>query len=103
MLLDEPSNKLPKTEMTVVCPEYIHLFQSPIDSFMQMCTLDMWDIIVTKTNHYAEQHLKMQKKKKRLIAGYKWHSVSLEDIMTYFGLLINGMLYPQTGQRFHDS
>jgi hypothetical protein len=51
-LLDEPSNKLPWTK-TTICPEYKHLFQTPIDSMMQICTLNMWDVIVTETNCYA--------------------------------------------------
>jgi hypothetical protein len=61
-----------------------------------------WEIITIEINHYANQKLQ-SKKGKKLIAGYKWKPVTLPNVMTYFGILIYGMLYSQTGQRMREA
>jgi hypothetical protein len=63
--------------------------------------LRFWEIIKVEVNRYAEQKLR-NKQGKKLISGYKWKPVTLSNIMTYFGILIYGMLYPQTGRRLWD-
>ncbi len=81
---DEPSDELTGRK-TTINPDSNHLFQMPIDSMMRMCTLELWDTIVTETYRYSEQNLHKLKKRKQLIAGYKWHPVSLEEILIIFG------------------
>jgi hypothetical protein len=72
-------------------------FCTPIDSVLAIFPLPCWEVIVTEANRYAEQKLEVKKKLNGLIAVYKWKPIILQEIMTYFDILIYGMLYPQTG------
>ncbi len=93
---NKPHNKMLFTP-TKLKPGSDRLFCTPIDSVMAIFPLPFWEVIVTEVNHYAEQKLTVKKERKCLIAGYKWRPIILKEIMTYFGILIYGMLYPQTG------
>jgi hypothetical protein len=42
-------------------------------------------------------------KRPRLLCGYKWKDITHQEIMTYFGILMYAMLYPQTGRRIRDN
>ncbi len=84
------------------------MFSTPISSMMTMFPLLFWEVIVAEVNRYAEQKLSRKKEmakpqKRKLISGYKWQPVTLNEIMMYFGILIYGMLYPQTGRRMRDA
>jgi hypothetical protein len=66
-----------------------------------------WDIIVNEINRYAAQKIKKRleagnTKRPRLLCGYKWKDVTRQEIMTYFGILMYAMLYPQTGRRIRE-
>jgi len=99
---EEPvHNKAPK--VTTVNDAVKSDFKTPIDCFMKMCPLSLWEVVVSETNRYAEQKISKQVKRKRYFAGYKWVPVTLQDVMTYVGMLIYGMLYPQTGRRMRES
>jgi hypothetical protein len=86
----------------VVKESFKNKFQTPIHLLMMMCPIQLWEIIVDETNQCADQKMKIQENRKRYIGGYKWLPVTLQDKMTYFGLLINGMLYLQTGRWMRD-
>jgi hypothetical protein len=64
--------------------------------------MPFWECIVAECNRYAKQKLQEKKKRQGLIAGYKWKPVILQEIMTFFGILIYGMLFPQTGHRMAE-
>lgn len=101
-----PSNKMAQKNTTLKEGAESQ-FSSPINSIMTMFPLLFWEIIVTEVNRYAEQKLVLKKatksQKRKLICGYKWQPVTLNEILTYFGILIYGMLYPQTGRRMRDA
>jgi hypothetical protein len=74
---------------------------------MTIFPLLFWDKIVEEINRYATQKIQHQAGRKnirrpRLISGYKWQDVTRAEIMTYFGILMYSMLYPQTGRRICD-
>jgi hypothetical protein len=100
--IDESDIPALATKTSTVKQDFLHKFRSPIDSFFMMCPICLWEVVVLETNRYADQKLKKLEKRKPYIAGYKWVPVSLQDIMTYYGVLIYGMLYPQTGRRLRD-
>ena len=52
-------------------------------------------------NRYASQY--MIAKRKKYIMGYKWQPVSVKDMLIFFGILMQYMLYPQTGRRMRDA
>jgi hypothetical protein len=89
---EEPSEKQPPKQTTIKsgCE---HLFKTPINSTLAIFPLHFWEIIKVEVNRHAEQKLR-NKQGKKLIAGYKWKPVTLSNIMTYFGILIYGMLSP---------
>jgi len=82
-------------------PEYAHLFHAPIDAVFDILPYRFWEVMASEINRYAEQFLRMRNRTK--ISGYQWNLVSIKEVITYFGLLIFAMLYPQTGQRFHSA
>jgi hypothetical protein len=89
--------ELPST----VNPEYAHLFHAPIDAVFDILPYRVWEVMASEINRYAEQFLRMRNRTK--ISGYQWNLVSIKEVITYFGLLIFAVLYPQTGQRFHSA
>ena len=80
-----------------VKPQYNYLFKTPIDSFFAVIPYIFWEIFCDEINRYAGAYLK--KKNTRQICGYIWKPVSINELLTYFGILIFSMLYPQTGRR----
>jgi len=56
---------------------------------------------VVEINRYAIQY--MEKYKKKYIFGKRWNLVAVQDMITFFGMLIFLMLYPQTGCRLHST
>jgi hypothetical protein len=37
-------------------------FKTPIDSFMMMCPISLWEVLVLETNHFMEQKISKQMK-----------------------------------------
>jgi hypothetical protein len=101
-ITQEPNMKMPM-KATTVKPGLETHFKCPIDAYMAVLPLELWEVVVQEVNRYAEQQLAEKKQKRRLISGLKWMQVTVNDIMTYFGILIYSMLYPQTGISMHDS
>jgi hypothetical protein len=61
-------------------------FNTPLSSMMSIFPLFFWDIIVNEINHYAAQKIKKQleagnKKRPRLLCGYKWKDVTHQKIL----------------------
>jgi hypothetical protein len=77
--------------------QYHYLFKSPIDSFFALIPSIFWEVFCEEINRYASECLK--RKSTRQISGYIWKAVTLNEILTYFAILIFSMLYPQTGRR----
>jgi hypothetical protein len=98
---DEPANKMPFTA-TKMKPGADRFFRIPVDFLLSIFPIPFWEIIVTEANRYVDQKLKRSSKRNGLIAGYKWRPLVLQEIMTFFGILIYGMLFPQTGWRMQE-
>jgi len=96
----EPAKKMAETPSTVN-PEFQHLFGSPIDAVFAMLPYLFREIMAFEINKYAKQVLDNSDKNK--IAGYQRKAVSVGEVITYFGILIFAVLYPQTGRRFQSS
>jgi hypothetical protein len=56
-----------------------------------------WELMVLEINRYASQRMDKTNKKCIYILGKKWKPVTVGKMITYFGLLMYFMLYPQTG------
>jgi hypothetical protein len=66
---DEPVHKeAPK--VTTVNDAMKSKFKTPIDSFMMMCPISLWEVLVLEMVHYMEQTISKQIKQKRYFAGY---------------------------------
>ncbi len=76
---------------------YGYLFKTPIDSFFTLIPYIFWEIFCEEINWYATEYLK--KKNTRQICRYIWKEVTINKLLTYFGILIYSILYPQTGRR----
>ncbi len=97
---EPPDNKMDDSPATMK-EEYKHLFKSPIDSVFAVLPYAFWDLMVMEINRYAGQYL--ENKRRKYIFGKKWMPVTVTDIITYFGMLIYFMLYPQTGRRLRST
>ena len=91
-----PDIKKP-TEGCSVKQQYSYLFKTPIDSFFALIPYIFWEIVCEEVNRYASEYL--SRKNTRQICGYIWKAVTINEILTYFGILMFSMLYPQTGRR----
>ncbi len=92
---------------THIKPGKQSLFKSPLSLMMTIFPLLFWDKIVQEINRYATQKIQHRVgwkniRRPRVISGYKWQDVTWAEIMTYFGILMYSMLYPQTGRRIRD-
>jgi hypothetical protein len=76
---------------------YGYLFKMHIDSFFALIPYIFWEMFCEEINRYATEYLK--KKNTQQICGYIWKEVTINELLTYFGILIYSMLYPQTGRR----
>jgi hypothetical protein len=93
----ESDKKMPPRDTTIK-PECQNFFKTPIDSVMAIFPIVFWEIIMKESNRYAEFKLKRGNvKRPNLIAGHKWKPLTLHDVMTFFGISIYALLYPQTG------
>jgi hypothetical protein len=101
-ILKEPDEKMPMKKTTIK-PGYEHIFKTPIEATLAMFPVGFWEIITMEINHFAEQKLQSKKGKKELIAGYKWKPVTLNNVVTYFGILMYAMLFPVTGHRMREA
>ncbi len=95
-LHDTPPDKMEYTP-SAIKEEYKHVFCTPIDSLFAIMPYVFWDLMTDEINRYAEQYLKV--KATMYVCGYSWKPVTVNDVVTFFGLLIFQMLYPQTGCR----
>lgn len=94
----EPAHKRNSRGATVK-NSCIEFFVTPISSAMSIFPVDFWTTIVDEVNRYAEQKMSKKSRRKTLVSGYKWKDVTLSEVLTFMGLLIYGMLYPQTGRK----
>jgi hypothetical protein len=76
---------------------YGYLFKTPINSFFALIPYIFWEIFCEEINRYATEYLK--KKNTWQICGYIWKEVTINELLTYYGILISFMLYPQTGRQ----
>jgi hypothetical protein len=86
---------------STVKQEYNHLFASPIDAMFALLPYITWEVMVTKIYRYAANYLR--RKNVHHISGYLWKPIHVNDMLTYFGILIYSMLYPQTGHRMRTA
>ncbi len=94
-ILKEPMDK--KRENTSKIKEgYSHLFQTPIDATFAILPYSFWELMCHEMNRYAMQHMRI--KNKKYIVGYKWQPVTVQDMLTFFGILMHYMLFPHTGR-----
>jgi hypothetical protein len=85
---------------THVQPNMTGLFKSPLSSFIAFCPLKVWKSIVYFTNKKAKKIL--LENKTRRISGIVWEDVTLNEIMTYIGILIWMTLRPAPGLTFTE-
>jgi hypothetical protein len=72
--------------------QYKYLFKAPIDSFFALVPYIFCEIFCEEINQYAKYYL--NRKQGRQICGYIWKAVTINELFTYFGVLVFSMLYP---------
>jgi len=98
--INESSTSFPRRGCAVHT-QYEYLFKTPIDSFFALVPYIFWEIFCDEINRYARDYL--QRKQRWQICGYNLKSVTINELLTYFGILVFSMLYPQTGRRVHTA
>ena len=84
---------------STIVPQFRSCFDNPTRSFFSFLPIAMWEKIVYESNTYA--HEKMRITKKHNIAGYYWRQdISLQEMMQFFGLLIQMALLPIPGRDY---
>jgi hypothetical protein len=93
---DLPAGREP-TKGCFVNAQYKYLFKTPIDSFFAVIPYIFEQIFCNKINRYASDYSK--KENTRQICGYVQKPVTINELLTYFGMLVFSILYPQTGHK----
>jgi hypothetical protein len=99
-ITDEPGDIMEPAPATVH-EQHRHLFATPIDAMFAVLPNSFWELMAFEVNCYAGQCLDHHPKK--LIVGYKWTPVSVQEMLVFFAILIMHMLFPQTGHRMWDA
>jgi hypothetical protein len=95
--IKQRSSRVMNYKSSEVHDDYKHLFTSPIVSMFAVIPLVFWEVLSEEVNRYANDYIRS--KKKRYVCGYRWRVVTIDEMLTYFGILLFSMLYPQTGRR----
>ena len=78
-------------------PKYSANFKTELESFLAFLPLSLWERIVIETNRYA--HQQMDTKKTCCISGNRWQAgVSLQELMTFIGIMVLATLDPTPGR-----
>jgi hypothetical protein len=85
-LYKHEDGSLPHEELRLH-PDYAHLFDKPLTSFLAMLPLDFWQNVLIQTNTTAQEMV--DKSQKHLLAGRKWSGpFSLDELMAFLGCLV---------------
>jgi hypothetical protein len=101
--INEPPHDKMDEQPASLKDEYKHLFKTPIDAMFAVMPYAFWELMVLEINRYASQGMDKSNKKYIYILGKKWKPVTVGEMITYFGMLIYFMLYPQTGRRLRSA
>jgi hypothetical protein len=70
--------------------QYEALFKTPIDLFFALIPYIFWEIFCEEVNCYVKDYLHM--KQCRQICGCTWKALTINESLTYFGVLVVSML-----------
>jgi len=82
---DLPAGREP-TKGCFVNAQYKYLFKTPIDSFFAVIPYIFGEIFCNEINRYASDYSK--KENTRQICGYVQKPVTINELLTYFGMLV---------------
>jgi hypothetical protein len=99
-IIEEPLDMMEPTPATIP-DQHKHLFATPVDAMFAVLPYTFWESMTFEVNRYAGQCL--DKNPKKLIVGYKWTPVTVQEMLVFFAILILFMMYPQTGRRMRDA
>lgn len=81
-------------------------FITPLSSFLAFVPIEFWKLYLFQTNTYGKDKYatKVQDKEDagQSYTGRIWRSISLQEFMTLFGILIQMTTRPTPGQRYTD-
>ncbi|MGH7954884.1 MAG: hypothetical protein ACREOZ_02870, partial [Gloeomargaritales cyanobacterium] len=90
--LSEPAGLLHKDKSTLK-QSSARCFDTPLSSFLAFIPIFFWELLAYESNRFAEQ--KMATSVNSIIAGCAWRGrISVQEIMTFFGILIHLTLRP---------
>jgi hypothetical protein len=96
--IDPPRGKSNR-QPSVVKPESVGCFLSPLSSFLAFVPLKLLKSMVYFSNMYADSV--MAKTGSKRISGARWHGdISIAEMMAFFGILIKMVLRPTPGQSY---
>ncbi len=75
---------------------FLHLFSTSINSMFAVFPYGFWELMVFEINRYAQQF--MTSKNTCYVLAKLWTAVTVSEILIYFAILIQSMLYPETGR-----
>lgn len=94
-----PPTNLSNRIATHVDPKYTACFKSPISSFLSFIPVKVFNLFAVYSNIYA--HEVMEKKKSNVISTCAWkQDIVLQEMMTFFGILLKMVLRPTPGKDY---
>ena len=103
LLLDYPKtlSNLPKTRLK---EEHKHNFnRNPLNAFLAFLPISFWENHRKETNKYALLYMKAKNTLKSFkIHGYKFREVTIQELMIFYGILIQMTTRPMPGRPYTD-
>lgn len=94
-----PPPDISKRRETHINPKFTGYFQTPISSFLAFIPLKMFNAFAIYSNKYAHESMAITNNNN--ISGARWtHDIDLQEMMTFFGILLKMVLRPMTGKSY---
>ena len=81
-------------------PNAVQKFSSPLKSFLAFFPVEFWKLYLHRSNAYAR--FRIQQDIDTGKPAKKWNEITLDEFMTFFGILIKMTLRPMPGRRYID-
>ena len=95
-----PPHQATTTAKAKLKPSAISKFTSPLKSFLAFLPVEFWKLYVHRCNSYAR--FKIQTDISKGKPAKKWTEITLDEFMTFWGILIKMTLRPMPGRRYID-
>jgi len=90
----KPPINISKNKVSELKAGYTQHFTTPLSSFLSFVPIDFWKLWLYETNRYGQQKVSSDK------FSAQFRPITLQEFMTFFGILLAMTLQPMPGRRY---